>query len=201
VRAGALRAFDAGATGVTLWNFWYCFDYYHPRGANPMGLDVLSELADLDAASRDELVFPLDPCWDPTDLVGAAHHHHSWPGQVPLAVGMGGDGHGAAVTFDLPANVIDPRGAGARAELTVTLEQYWAPEDRLELRWDGTWLADVEQELRPSQGHESYRLRCAVPGGLLHAGANRLELRLTRYHERIDPFVRLIDGELRLAPA
>ena len=198
VRAGALRAFESGASGLTLWNFWYCFDYYHPPGENPMDLSCTHGLDDRDTLARSELVFPLDPYWDPTEFVGAVHSHHSCPGQVPLTIGRADDGIGQSVVFDLPAAAITARGAHTNALLTLNVENYWAPEDRLELRWNGQLLSGVEQQLRANQGREPYRLSAAVPGTELIAGANRLELRLTAFHTRVDPFVRLLDGELRL---
>jgi len=198
IRAGALRAFEAGVSGLVLWNFWYCFDYYHPRGENPLTLEFARELAEPDSLGQSELVFALDPSWDPISLVGGAHSHHSWPGQVPMMIGVAEDGIGQTVTFDVPQVALEVREGGEDAQLGVEIENYWAPDDEMHLFWNDR-LLETEFELRAQAGQEVYRVSAAVPIEWMVVGSNRLELRLVKLHARVDPFVRLLGGALQLA--
>ena len=198
IRASALRAFEAGVSGLVLWNFWYCFDYYHPRGENPLTLDFTRELAEPDSLGRSELAISLDPSWDPLSLLGGAHSHHSWPGQVPMMIGVAEDGFGQTVTFDVPEAALKVRVGAEDAALNVEIENYWAPDDEMQLFWNDR-LLPTEFELRAQAGQEVYRLTAAVPIEWMVAGSNRLELRLVKLHVRVDPFVRLLAGALQLA--
>jgi len=200
IRASALRAFEAGVSGLVLWNFWYCFDYYHPRGENPLTLEFTRELAEPDSLARSELVFGLDPSWDPTSLVGGAHSHHSWPGQVPMMIGVAEDGIGQTVTFDVPEGVVEAREGGVDGVVEVEIENFWAPDDEMQLFWNDRPL-EAEFELRAQEGREVYRVRGAVPIEWMVGGNNRLELRLVKFHARVDPFVRLLGGTLWLGAA
>jgi len=82
----------------------------------------------------------------------------------------------------------------------VEIENFWAPDDEMQLFWNDRPL-EAEFELRAQEGREVYRVRGAVPIEWMVGGNNRLELRLVKFHARVDPFVRLLGGTLWLGAA
>ena len=198
IHAAAHRAHCAGVNGFKLWNFWYCFDYYHPRGANPLKLDFVRDLAEPARLAQNVLSYQVDRIQDPSQLVGSAHFHHTWPGQTPLTIGVAADGIGQVVTMDVPGPVMAARQAEHPALLVLDLLHFWALEDRLELYWNGERIEDVHFELMAKEGGEPCRAVCRLTCGRIEAGPNRLELRLVGLNPRMDPFIDLNRAELML---
>lgn len=197
IRAAAHRAYHAGATGLQLWNFWYCMDYYHPKGENPLGLEFVKELTDPSSLTKKALTYEADRIMDPDELVGAAHFHHTWPGQMPMTIGVASDGIGQSVTFDIPEASAGRKGSD-EARLLLDIANFWYHDERLELLWNGETLQGVNYELRPHEGIESYRLTCGIPCGSIRAGINLLGLRLTQRNPKVDPFASLLRAELNI---
>ena len=198
IYAAAHRAFSAGVTGIKLWNFWYCFDYYHPKGENPYSLEFVNDLVKPESLASKELSFNCDPIQDPSSSIGPAHYHHSWPGQMPMTIGYGEDGIGQMVTFEVPQGALDVRSASHQAQLVLDLINFWAPDDVLELYWNDQRLEGVDFEMRPNEGAEPYRVTYQISCDSFTAGVNRLELRLTKHHPKVDPFISLVHAELTL---
>jgi len=196
IYAAAHRAYAAGVTGLKLWNFWYCFDYYHPQGENPLALeDFVKDIADPACLPDKALSFEVDHVQDPDEFVGSAHFHHGWPGQLPLTIGRAEDGIGQAVTFDIPEGAA-ARAPSHEAQLVLELQNFWAPEHKLDLLWNGQSLGQVAYELRPHEGAELYRVTSRIPCSSIHSGTNHLELRLSNHNPRVDPFIALLRAEL-----
>ena len=196
----AHRAHSAGVTGFKLWNFWYCMDHYHPAGENPLTLEFTNELANPDGLGTKALAFAADRVLGTGQVVGSAHSHHAWPGQVPMTIGLGDDGIGHCVTFDIPEGAAT-RAPGYEARLVCELGNFWAPQEELELSWNGEPLHDAEYELRPREGAELYRVTCRLNCGNVRAGVNRLGLRLLKRTPKVDPFIALLKAELLIPDA
>ena len=198
IHAAAHRAHSAGVNGFKLWNFWYCFDYYHPKDANPLTLDFVRDLTQPQQLADKVLSYQVDRVQDPTHFVGSTHFHHGWAGQTPMTIGTADDGIGQVITIDIPASVVAARAADHKALIVLDLDNFWAPEDRLELYWNCELIERVDYALQANEGAEPYRatvpLRCAQ----LKAGENHLELRLVKNHPDVDPFIVLNRVELML---
>jgi hypothetical protein len=197
IRAAAHRAYRAGVSGLTLWNFWYTMDYYHPQGENPLSLDFVKELVNPESLAKKAMTYGADRILDPSDLVGSAHFHHAWPGQMPMTIGEATDGIGQFVTFDIP----DPmagRGPAQQAQLVLVIQNFWRQDEKLQFLFNGESLEGVQFEFRPKQGHEEYRISCSIPCRRIIEGENLLEIRLTGRDPRLDPFIALLQAELRI---
>jgi hypothetical protein len=201
IHAAAHRALDAGVVGFKLWNFWYCFDYYHPKGENPMSLDFVRDIADPGTLLEGSLSYEVGRTQDPEQFVGPAHFHHGWPGQLPMTIGLADDGIGQIITFDIPGAVCEAREPAFEARLVLEVKNFWAPEDRLELYWNEKRLENVQFILRALEGAEPYQVVCPLTCGDIQAGTNRLELRLVKFHPKVDPFISLLHAELLLPDA
>ncbi|MCK4850000.1 MAG: hypothetical protein KAT11_01550 [Phycisphaerae bacterium] len=197
IRAAAHRAYRAGVCGLTLWNFWYCMDYYHPEGENPLTLDFVRELADPESLGTKALAYEADRIMDPDKFVGSTHFHHSWPGQMPMTIGTAEDGIGQCVTFKIP-EASGGRKGSMEARLVLDISNFWQHDESLELLWNGELLPEVNYELRPNEGGEEYRLSCCLPCRKIISGQNLLELRLTKRDPRLDPFISLLRVELEI---
>ncbi len=195
MRAAVHRAYAAGVTGVKLWNCFYHFPYHNPEKSKPTGLDFSRELADPETLLQRELTYAADTALDPDTLVGSAHYHHAWNGQLPMTIGKADDGIGQVVTFDIPEDSAG-RQAEDKALLTLEVSNFWVHDDRLELYWNGRYLDEVDYELRRVYGVERYRITGRVACGSIRAGENYLELRLVHRDPRLDPFIGLWRAEL-----
>ncbi|MDP7347160.1 MAG: hypothetical protein QF735_02970, partial [Phycisphaeraceae bacterium] len=198
IHAAAHRAHCAGVNGYKLWNFWYCYDYYHPSGENPLPLDFVRDLAKPGTITDHALSYQVDRIQDPSQLVGAAHFHHVWAGQTPMTIGIAQDGIGQVITIDVPESTVRSRDAGHKALLVLDLNNYWAPDDELELDWNDQPITQPHFELRANEGTERYRVTCPLTCGDVQSGENRLELRLVTSHPKVDPFISLDRAELML---
>ena len=198
-RAAAHRAYAKGVSGLTLWNTWYCFDYYHPEGRNPLRLEqFLNHLAAPSELAQQPLTYAADPEMDPEGAIGSVHYNHAWPGQVPLVIGHAIDGIGQIITFDVPEDHA-ARSADAAAQLYLHLKNFWVFDDTLELYWNGVSItSDARFTLIPHQGAEAYDVTCDLSCSDIRAGANQLELRLVERDARLDPFISLLRAELRI---
>lgn len=194
IHAAALRAHEAGVSGYKLWNFWYCFDYYHPKDENPLSLDFVRDLTKPDTLAEKALVFQCDRILDPGSLLGGAHFHHTWPGQMPLTVGVADDGIGQIISFDIPQGVLT-RAPTHKARIMLLLENFWASEDRIEFTWNETPLSEVDYELLPKEGIEKYLITCRISCERVKAGPNLLEIKLVENNKRVDPFISLRRAE------
>jgi hypothetical protein len=172
-------------------------DYYHPKGENPLGLDFVKELTDPGCLAKKALTYEADRIMDPDELVGSTHFHHTWPGQMPMTIGVATDGIGQSVTFDIP-EASAGRKDSAEARVLLDIANFWYHDEKLELLWNGETLQKVDYQLRPKEGAESYRLTCVIPCGSIRAGMNLLGLRLTERNPRVDPFVSLLRAELNI---
>ena len=189
IRAAAHRAHRAGVCGFTLWNFWYCMDYYHPKEENPLKLDFVQELVDPERLGTKVLTYAADQIMD-DKLVAQAHLHHSWPGQMPMTIGTAEDGIGQFVTFEIPEASAGREGS-MEARLVLNISNFWKHDESLELLWNDELLQEVNYELRPDQGGEACRLTCFLPCRKIISGQNLLEIRLTNRDPRLDPFILL----------
>jgi hypothetical protein len=198
IHAAAHRAMESGVAGFKLWNFWYCFDVYHPQGENPMALDFVEGIVDRDGLVQRPLSYVVDRVQDPEQFVGPAHFHHGWPGQLPMTIGMAEDGIGQVITFDIPGSAIAARKPEFETRLVMEIRNYWAPEDRLELYWNGRRVEDVVFHMRANEGAEPYQVLGSLRCGDILPGSNRLELRLVKFHPEVDPFLSLVHAELLL---
>jgi hypothetical protein len=170
--------------------------FHHPKDGAPMGLGFTREIADPSSLGGRELTYAADKIMDPDQLVGAAHYHHAWPGQLPMMICRAEDGIGQNVTFDIPEDAAG-RAPSIEAELVLEVTNFWHHDDRLELFWNGKPL-DADIELRRTAGEEEHRLTCRIPCGSIRAGLNRLELRLVDRDPRLDPFISLWKAELTI---
>ena len=200
IRAAARRAHAAGVTGLKLWNFFYHLPYYNPPDAADANVDFFADLADPATLPQKELTYSADPCLDPDSLVGPAHFHNAWSGQLPMTIGLSRDGIGQTVTFDIPDECAGRR-PDDRAKLSLLVSNFWVHDDRLELRWNGQPVDDVDYELRRTSEAEMYLLTCPVGCGSIKAGENALEIRLVERDPRLDPFIALREADLTIPEA
>ncbi len=196
-RAFADRAYKAGITGFKLWNCWYRMPYYRPEGESPWSMDFVNDIVAPQDLTDHALTYVVDKAMDPDELVGSAHAHHAWAGQIPMTIGMATDGIGQSVQFDIP-NDMAGRDASAEAKLVFDLFNYYEPSEQIELTWNGEPLTEVKFEYRPHDGHDWFRAHCTLPCGRIKAGENLLEIRLLNRTAKVDPFIHLVMADVRI---
>ncbi len=196
IRAAAHRAHAAGVTGIKIWNCFYHLPYHHPKEGKPSRLEFTRELADPDCLGKRELTYAVDSAMNPDKLLGGrSHFHHAWPGQLPMTIGLAGDGIGQRVTFDIPEEAAG-REPGDEATLLLELGNFWIHDDRLELYWNGQPMEGADYEMRRQFGTERYWVTYSLPCSSIRKGLNSVELRLVYRDPRVDPFVALWRAEL-----
>ena len=195
IRAAAQQAYDQGVTGIKLWDFYFCMDYYHRPGQNPLDFSFIDEIADPGKLAG------LSKIYVPGNSLGSdgPFGHVSFPGQLPLTIGCASDGIANTVVFDV-ADDMSTRNPEAPARLTLEIINL-GPFDEILFRWNGqpiekdpaAWVGNVTRD----QHWFELPLTCSQ----VLKGPNTLDLILAKRDEALDPFVSLMSAGLSMPQA
>ena len=193
IRAAAARAISHGCCGIELWNYFYCMDFYHRPGKNPLPLSEFAILADHQALMRSAKRYELKLA-ESNSIVGAAHAHAAWPGQLPMTIGVGGE-HKHLVEFD----VADDPKVHKDAVWTVDLHLLdIGREDELAFTWNGQAVDKGQQSWWSNSVHDRHYLQFNVSAGSCVRGVNVLGGALLKRDAGLDPFVTLGGASLSI---
>jgi hypothetical protein len=172
-------------------------DYYHPPGKNPLdftfikdivGPEVLNGLAKTYVPGHNYIQMAKEE-------VGWAYsyEHVTWPGQVPLMVGLASDGVGNTVVFDV-ADDMASRGLEV-AKLEVEVVDL-GPTDELLFFFNGKPIEREPGTWAGAYANDKHHFEFTLPCSAIITGQNTLELRLLKRDERLVPFVSLEEARL-----
>ena len=197
IRAAASRAYASGVTGFELWNFFYCMDYYQPPGQNPLDYSFVADIASQDALRNLAKTYVPGDAFSLGDVANP-YDHATWPGQLPMTIGVAHAGVGNTVTFDVFDDMAARASAVARLEVDVV---DLGPTDELLFFFNGR---QIESDPKGWQGlltSSQHHFEFDIPCSSIAAGENTLELRLVRRDERLMPFISLSGARLSVPAA
>ncbi|MDP6439253.1 MAG: hypothetical protein QGH74_06445 [Candidatus Brocadiia bacterium] len=195
IRAAAHRAYQKGASGIELWNFFYEMPHYYSpaqeEGTHYLGYGFTRELADPESLAGKKKAYTLDK------ELPARRSHASWCGQRPLMITPAVDGIGQSVTFD----VADDLAAfpEASAELWINIVDLF-PEDVIDFQWNGRPLPPREESYLGQTLYSNREFHFDVPAEWVRRGANEFAIYLRERSPRLEPFVTLDFARLALEP-
>ena len=191
IRAAAARAISHGCHGIELWNYFYCMDFYHKPGANPLPLSEFAILADHQALMRSAKRYELKEAIN-HPMVWAAHAHAAWPSQLPMTIGVGGE-HKHLVEFDIGD---DPK-VHKDTVWTVDLQLLdIGREDELAFTWNGQPISSNQQSCWSDSAHDRHYLQFNVSAKDCIKGINLLGIALVKRSAGLDPFITLCAASL-----
>ncbi|MCC7262010.1 MAG: hypothetical protein IT369_05725 [Candidatus Latescibacteria bacterium] len=193
LRAATLRAYQRGAAGLELFNYFYHLPFYQGTvggSGSGTGFEFTRDLMD-----RQRLA-GLPRTYEVSRQMGLefVYGHAYFPGHLPCSIGRAEDGLGPTLTLDLPEEV--PGDTTVRLWLQLT--DLWH-EHELEITWNGTVLPfEVEEGWNRYGSRSLGHLELPVPAPLLRRGENRLGLRLLQRPANLDHFITLYHALLHL---
>ena len=196
IRAAAQRAYDQGASGIKLWNFFYCLDYYHAPEQNPLDLGFTAEIADPEKLKELAKTYGAADSKDPRDFIWSIYDHVTAPGQIPLTVGHAMDDIGHCIEFEIaddPAACADDNGWRLELEIVDV-----GPEDLLVFAWNTEPIQRDASAWRGRLNNDRHHFEFALPMNACRKGVNQLEIKLVERDARLDPFVTVLEAQIHL---
>ncbi|MDP6438051.1 MAG: hypothetical protein QGH74_00280 [Candidatus Brocadiia bacterium] len=195
IRAAAHRAYQKGASGIELWNFFYEMPHYYSpeqkEGTHRLGYGFTHELADPEglAGRRKAYLFDYE--------MGERWAHACWCAQGPLMIATADDGIGQTVTFDI-ADDLDGF-PDASAELWINIVDLFA-EDVIEFEWNGRSLPPREEPYMGLTVYSNREFRFDLPADWVKRGNNEFTVYLRERSPRLEAYVTLNFVRLTIDP-
>jgi len=194
LRAAAFRAYEAGMSGMVLWNYFYEMEQYYARPGESRGFEFVRDLASRDFLRTARKSYALDTIVP--EPVYFAYAHSNSPAQVPLMVGATNDGIGSTVVFDISD---DLSRAPSRLQPKLWLHLVnLGPEDRLEFFWNGQRVHPDPKAYPGNTMFDHHEFAFGLAAGQVHRGENQLEIRLLNRSPLLDPYITLVEGHITI---
>ena len=194
IRAAAHRAYQKGASGVELWNFFYEMPHYSPEqkdGTHRLGYEFTHELADPEGLAGRKKAYLFDY------EMGERWAHACWCGQGPLMIATADDGIGQSITFDV-ADDLD-RFPDASAELWINIVDLFA-DDVIEFEWNGRPLPPRAEPYMGLIVYSNRGFRFDLPAEWVKRGNNEFTVCLRERSPRLEAYVTLNFVRLTIDP-
>ena len=194
IRGMSLRAYEHGANGFELFNYFYHMPFYkrmsHPPSGS--GFDFTADMRDPGRLKRLGRTYAASGNASGNFIYG----HAAFQGELPCTIGRSEDGLAHTATIEVP----EPIPASSKVKLQIQLTDLWH-EHELALAFnDRWWTVDVETQWRRvgsmNIGDLSYDLKPAE----VNKGENRLSLKLLKRPANLDHFITLNDVMLHIDP-
>ena len=201
IRATALQAYDQGVTGIKLWNFYFCMDYYHRPGQNPLDFSFIDEIADPGKlAGLSKIYVPGDSlASDGPFPIWPVYRHVAFPGQLLLTIGCASDWIPNTVVFDV-ADDMNTRNPEAPARLSLEIINL-GPFDEILFRWNGQAIEKDPAAWVGNLTRDQHWFELPLACSQVVKGPNTLGLILAKRDEALDPFVSLVSAALSMPQA
>ena len=197
IRAATYRAYQAGVTGVELWNQFYEMPHYYApsqqEGIHYLGYGFTHELADIDSLAGKKKAYLLGGGYEHNFIYG----HASWCGQLPLMITPATDGIGQTVTFDVGDDL--SQFPNARAELWINIVDLFF-EDVIEFEWNGQPLLPRDEPYLGQTVYSNREFCFDIPSGGVKPGSNEFTIYLRERTIRLEQFVTLDFARLSIDP-
>lgn len=185
LNTAAMRAYQHGVQGLSLFNYFYQTpDYKGTWMGNPIGFDFTHDLVDSGRLAGGTLVWELDKAMPAH--VAQAHGRTSWKGVLPAGFGVGETFSGVFDIAHLP-------GRGGRLELKLMDVQFG---DRLSFAWNGHTIIPEAGAWPGPQLFDRWDYSFKIDPAQVLPGANNAEINLQSRDNRLDPYVTLLEARL-----